>query len=135
MALIQWEAGMSVGVEVFDMQHQRLISIIRHLSEAVENGKGQEILGEVLSSLLEYTKVHFASEEAQFVRFGYVDLDIHKAEHDAYAKEILSLKKRFDDGKLVLSGSVLNSMSSWWSHHILFTDRMYSPFFKEQALE
>lgn len=134
MALIEWKDNMSVGVEVFDLQHKKLISIIRQLSDAVENGKGQEVLGEILDLLIEYTKVHFTSEEVQFERLGYRDSDIHKAEHDAYKKEIVALKRRFDDGKLVLSGNVLHSMSSWWSHHILLTDKMYLPFFKEQGL-
>lgn len=134
MTLIQWKENMTVGVEVFDMQHQKLIDIICRLSLAVEEGKGQEILGEILDSLIDYTKVHFACEETQFERLGYKDSAIHKFEHDAYQKKVAGLKKRFDDGKLVLSGSILHYASDWWTHHIMVTDQMYSSFFNNQGL-
>ena len=55
MALINWNNSMSVRVAKIDQQHQKLIAMINDLDDAMKQGKGKEVLGKVLSSLISYT--------------------------------------------------------------------------------
>lgn len=45
MAFINWSDKLSVGVQQMDMQHKRLVELINELYEAMNSGKGNDVLG------------------------------------------------------------------------------------------
>jgi hemerythrin len=47
MPLFAWDESLSVGYEPIDEQHKRLIALINKLHDAMIEGKGQEVLGEL----------------------------------------------------------------------------------------
>ena len=63
MALITWNNMLSTGVTEQDNQHKKLIDLINQLNDAMQAGKGSEVLGKVLAELVNYTVFHFGYEE------------------------------------------------------------------------
>ena len=57
MALIQWSPDYSVKVGEIDQQHQKLITMINELNDAMLKGKGKEILSKIIDGLISYTQV------------------------------------------------------------------------------
>jgi len=55
MALITWNAALSVGVKEIDDQHKKLIDLVNQLNDAMHAGKGRDVLGAVLAELVKYT--------------------------------------------------------------------------------
>ncbi len=135
MALIQWDGSFSVKVAEIDQQHQKLVSMINELNDAMRQGKGKDVLGKIINGLISYTATHFNTEEKYFDRFGYPETDSHKKEHVAFVKKVSEFKNGFEQGKLGLSIEVMNFLSDWLKNHIKLTDMKYSKFFNEKGLK
>ena len=135
MALIQWNDSFSVKVAEIDRQHQKLVSMINDLGDAMKQGKGKDVLGNIISGLVSYTATHFKTEEKYFDQFGYPETDSHKKEHAAFVKKVTDFKDGFEKGKLGLSIKVMNFLSDWLKNHIKKTDMKYSQFFNEKGLK
>ena len=135
MALIKWDDSFSVKVAEIDRQHQKLISMINELNDAMKQGKGKDILGKIVNGLISYTATHFKTEENYFERFGYPDANQHKKEHIAFVQKVSDFKNGFEKGKLSLSIEVMNFLSDWLQNHIKGTDKKYSQFFNGKGLK
>ncbi|NOY83056.1 MAG: hemerythrin family protein [Kiritimatiellaeota bacterium] len=135
MALISWTDSLSVKVAVLDLQHQRLISVINELHDAMRQGKGKDVLEKTLSALSSYTVIHFKTEERYFDQFGYPDAAGHKRIHDLFVQKISDFKEAFEKGRLGVSIEVMNFLRDWLKNHIMETDKRYSAFFNERGLK
>lgn len=85
MPLLTWNESMSVRIGAFDKDHQKLITLLNQLFDAIVSGKGREVLEPTLDELVTYTKVHFTREENVFQRYSYPKLEVHRKEHIAFA--------------------------------------------------
>jgi hemerythrin len=135
MALIQWNDSLSVDVAEIDRQHQKLVLMINELSEAMKQGKGKDVLGKILNSLIGYTATHFQTEEKYFDLYRYPETAIHKKEHVAFVQNISDFKDGFEKGKLSVTIELMNFLSDWLIHHIKGTDKKYSTFFNAKGLK
>ena len=123
MALITWSNMLSTGVSEQDNQHKKLIDLINQLNEAMLAGKGNEVLGKVLSELVNYTVTHFGYEEKLMAQHSYEDTPAHKAEHAKFVQTAGDLKKKFDSGKAVITTEIMNFLRDWLTTHIMKTDK------------
>jgi hemerythrin len=135
MALIKWNDSLSVNVAKIDQQHQKLILMINELHGAMKQGRGNDVLGEIVNGLISYTATHFKTEEDYFNQFGYPETDSHKKEHIAFVQKVSEFKDGFEKGKRSLSIEVLYFLSDWLQNHIKCTDKKYSQFFNEKGLK
>ena len=135
MALIQWNGRLSVGVAEIDLQHQRLVEMINKLDDAMQQGKGKDVLGEIINGLIEYSKTHFRTEEEYFDRFGYPYAFSHKKEHAEFTRKVAEFKEAFDAETLALSIGLMHFLSNWLKNHIKDSDKKYGLFFNENGLK
>lgn len=134
MALMTWDESMSVGVRELDAQHQRLVSYLNSLFDAMSKGQGSEMLKPILNGLIEYTVTHFAAEERYMKQFSYPSFAKHKEEHDALTWKAQDLKKKFDAGQSMISVETLTFLKTWLTEHIKGTDQQYGAFFQKNGL-
>ncbi|MBU2511937.1 bacteriohemerythrin [bacterium] len=135
MALIDWNSNLSVNVIEIDLQHQKLITLINELNDAMTQGKSKAILGKIVDGLVIYTTVHFKTEEKYFAKFGYPDANSHEKEHSAFIQKVTDVKDRFEKGEISLSIEIMNFLRDWLRKHIKGTDKQYSQFFNERGLK
>ena len=135
MPLIQWNSSLSVNVAEIDQQHQKLITMINDLNDAMRQGKGKERVGKIIQGMIAYAGTHFATEEKYFDRFGYPDADDHKKTHADFVKKVLAAKENFEKGRLGLPIEVMNFLSDWLGQHIKGEDKKYGPFFNAKGLK
>jgi hemerythrin len=128
MALIKWTSALSVAIPEIDVQHQKLVSLINQLHDAMLSGKGREVLGGVLSELVDYTKIHFAREEDLLRRNNYPDYPRHKKIHEELTFKVVNLKREFESGEPVLTLDVMKFLQHWLTGHIEKSDKQYSPY-------
>ncbi len=123
MALITWTSMFSTGIGEQDNQHKKLIELINQLNDAMQEGKGAEVLGKVLSELVSYTVFHFGYEEKLMDQYNYGDSSAHKSEHVKFVQTVGEFKKNFDSGNAVISVEVMNFLRDWLTNHIMKTDK------------
>ncbi|MBF0519969.1 MAG: hemerythrin family protein [Nitrospirae bacterium] len=135
MSLITWNDNLSVRVKELDDQHKRLIALINDLFDAVTARKGKDVLGAVLTELIEYTKYHFGNEERLFAANGYPQAIAHKQEHDDLTQKVISFDAQFKAGRAMVDLLLMNFLKDWLTKHIVGTDKQYSAFLNEKGIK
>lgn len=133
MAVINWDEKYSVGVKELDSQHKQLIAILNDLYEAMHKQKTNEVLGQIFSKLVNYTKVHFSTEENYMSQYNYPDLNAQKKEHEAFTQKVINFKSAFDEGRTSFSVSLAAFIKDWLLNHISVSDKKYGPFLNEKG--
>ncbi|MFI3138194.1 MAG: bacteriohemerythrin [Methylococcaceae bacterium] len=123
MALLTWSNMFSVGVNEIDNQHKKLIDLINQLNDAMKAGKGADVLGKVLSELVNYTVYHFGYEEGLMGQHKYEESPTHKGEHKKFVDTVGDFKKKFDSGNAVITVEIMNFLRDWLTNHIMKTDK------------
>lgn len=134
MSLIQWGPKYSVNIKEIDSQHQKLMTLINQLYDAMTAGHGKEALGKVLNELTNYTVGHFAYEEKLFAQYGYPETTAHKTEHVKLVQQVSELKQKFDSGKGQITMEVMNFLKDWLNNHIMVVDKKYSEFLNSKGV-
>lgn len=135
MGFITWDEKYSVGVRELDAQHKQLVQILSDLYDAMQAQKTNDVLGRILTQLVNYTKNHFATEEKLMAQCGYPDLAAQKREHEAFTKKVVDFKESFDSGRTSLSVSLTSFVKDWLFSHIGGTDKKYGPFMNSKGIK
>ena len=138
MALIEWDDSLKLGVAVVDAQHERLIGIVNRLHEAIMEGRGADVIGEIMDELIVYTATHFSMEEKYFAQFNYADAEEHKQEHDALIEKVTAFVDDFErapaESRAALAKELLQFLQIWWRYHMMDTDSKFVALFRQKGL-
>lgn len=133
MGLMEWNDRLSVGVDMIDTDHKRLVSMVNELHDAVRAARGKDVLGKVLDGLVDYTKSHFGREEVEMKKLNYPKAADHMREHAALAKQVLEVQAKYRAGNhAVLSMEVMAFLRDWLLKHIQGSDRALGVFLIDQ---
>ena len=134
MPFIEWDEKFSVKVKEIDDQHKGLFQIINDLNDAVSVGKAQDIIEATVHKMIEYSKVHFGTEEKYMTKYNYKGYQEHKVEHDEFSMKVLEMNSRLKAEVYVMSSEITRFLKDWLTDHILVTDKKYGPYFNENGL-
>ncbi len=129
-----WLAEYSVGIAAIDGQHQRLVAMINELHQALLARRSREVMGAILSQLVDYTELHFTFEESLMARYDYPGHQSHQEAHEQMRAKVLALRDDHQAGRAVISLAVMAFLKDWLSGHILGTDHLYKDFFQQEGL-
>ena len=124
MALFVWTDALSVGNDFIDGDHKKLITMVNNFHDAMVQGRGNDVIGKVLSNLVAYTKEHFKREETEMQRVKYASYLTHKREHDKLIRQVVDLQNDFSSGKAMLTITVSKFLKEWLIEHIEKTDKL-----------
>lgn len=133
MSLFKWKDEYLVGQPEIDNQHKRLFQLADELHTAMTAGKGKDVMLKTLGDLIDYTKRHFAAEEALMLRSKYPGYPEHKAFHDKLTAQVVQFQTEFAAGKSIVSIQLLQFLKDWLQHHIAETDRKIAVYLSHQA--
>jgi hemerythrin len=129
---IQWDQSLSVGIDKIDNQHKELFNRVNALLDACNQGKGKQVVGEIIDFLGDYVVTHFGAEERYMQQYNYPDYGAHKAMHDGFIDSFGQLKKKFESEgpgiQLVLQTN--RTVVDWLIKHIGNTDKALGAFLK-----
>lgn len=133
MAKKQWDESLSVGIDIIDEQHKMLIQRMDDLSRAVEIKQGAAEITEIIEFLIDYTNIHFSTEEQQMKEQNYPDLGYQQKQHKIFKDNILNIVRDFDDNGPTpeLAISINTFLIDWFIKHIMEVDLKFGKFLKE----
>ncbi|MGA2753459.1 MAG: bacteriohemerythrin [Terracidiphilus sp.] len=134
MALLTWNHTCSVGVRAMDDQHGVLMDAINELRLALVRGSGHERIRELLDQFIEFTRMHFWSEEQLMVQTGFAGLEEHRAEHHRMLAEILQAAHRLQYGEALHLRPMLCQLRDGFLEHIEHLDQEYGPWLRERGI-
>ncbi len=132
--LIQWDDTLSVNVEELNEQHRKLIEILNLLYTSTHENKSKEVLTGILNSLIQYTVVHFETEEKLMAKTKYPGMEEHIKEHELLKQQVLSYNSQYQSESETVSFELLNFLRKWLTNHILRSDKKYSKHFNQAGI-
>lgn len=114
------------GIETIDSQHARLFEIANETYELMINeftpDKYDYILS-LLGELKDYTKYHFAFEEAYMESIHYKKMFSQKMDHQAFISKLEEMKPEYiDENQEQAIFNILEFLNNWLIEHILEKD-------------
>ena len=125
--LITWTDSLSVSVPEFDEQHKKLINIINRMYDALKSGRGKDAVETILPELVDYTREHFANEEALMLKLNYPGYLDHKAKHTALTNQVVEYVNRMKEGRSTAAVEMMEFLKKWLTSHIKGVDKKYGP--------
>jgi hemerythrin-like metal-binding protein len=117
-----------------DDQHGILMDTMNELRQAVVHGECREQISEVLDRLIEFTRMHFSSEEQLMERYSYPDLATHRAAHQRILAQILQSSHRVQHGEQIQMRPLLCMLRESYTDHIEDMDQKYGPWLNEHGV-
>lgn len=127
-APFQWNPAYAIGVDEIDAEHRHLFRLAGRMQEAMLNGAGKEMLGELLSGLIAYTGQHFAHEEGLMQSIRYPDLAAHRRQHQELRVRVAAMSERAAAGEITMTIEVAQFLSGWIRGHIAASDRRIADY-------
>jgi hemerythrin len=134
VTLLTWGYASAVGVRAMDDQHEILMDTLNELRMTTVTGCGREQTGEVLDRLIEYSRMHFASEEELMQQTGFPALNAHRTEHHRLMGEMLRAVHRLRHGEKLAIQPLFCRLRDSYIAHIEGPDREYGPWLNERGL-
>jgi hemerythrin-like metal-binding protein len=134
VTLLTWNHACTVGVRAMDDQHGILMDTMNDLRQALVRGSGREQLSELLDRLIDFTRMHFWSEEHLMEQSGFPGLEEHRAEHHSILEQMIESAHRVQYGEEVQMRPLLCSLREGLLDHIELMDRQYGPWLNEHGV-
>lgn len=125
MEYIRWKEEMSVGIDAIDSQHKELFRLINAFYNSISGNSGKANILQAIQDMENYSQVHFRTEEKMMQKANYPKILEHKNEHLKFIETVADFRKRYEDGRLLLSLEVSQFVKDWITNHILRTDQLY----------
>ena len=128
MEFVEWTDKYSVGNPLVDAYHHIFFQMVDEFRTAMAQ-QVPPAMEDRIAFLVDYTLMHFDSEEKLMEKVGYPDVAAHKATHMDFREKMLDLHNRYKaDANAVDAEEVLLLVQNWFSHHILGTDMEFKPY-------
>lgn len=119
------------GIEQIDKEHERLFKLADEAYSLLQNcillDKEEQIVG-LVSDLIDYTRTHFAHEEAYMKQVSYANYYDHCAQHRQFENRLEidfdALENEPEEQDNVIE-SLLEFLTSWLVEHIKKEDFKY----------
>ncbi len=121
-AWVEWDEGLSVGIDIIDEHHRYLFDLINDLHDVVSGKLGSREVARLVKSLDAYAKVHFRAEEQMIAHHHFDGLDRQQEQHHAFEAKIREFYEELHANPLVAQFDVLAYLRDWLVHHIRVED-------------
>lgn len=126
--MLVWKDEYAIGVEEIDAQHQHLFEIGNSAYKLLKDDfciDKYDGVVQVIEDLRQYTKFHFATEEAYMLKINYSRYFSQKVEHDDFIRKLdeIDLLKVDEDPKKYIE-NILAFIFNWTLDHILQKDKL-----------
>jgi hemerythrin len=125
---LQWREQLSVGNNLIDADHQRLIEIIGR-AEASLQSRDRSALFQVLDELAQYGEQHFRREEALANAVGYPKVEPLHGSHEQLLADLSLFKSQIGDTLTEdVAGHIASFLHDWFINHVIKEDLPMKPW-------
>ena len=116
---VEWSEAIATGHLATDNQHKLLIDIINDLADAIETGKTQAKMNQILNLLHHYTEWHFEREERCMERTHCPMGEKNKAAHCLFIEKVKKFRADYKANPTEdLARKLYQELVDWLVHHI-----------------
>jgi hemerythrin len=119
-----WNDSFSTGEPSIDLQHRYLIKTVNELGLAIDQGRGEAVIQEILATTEFYIVWHFGREEDCMERYKCPMAGRNKQAHAFFIEKFKGLRMEIENegASIELAERVYAELADWLSDHILKVD-------------
>jgi hemerythrin-like metal-binding protein len=121
-----WDEGIGTGVGSMDTEHRLQVSLVNAIDELVRSGRDPETTTKTLGQLVEFTNVHFLSEELMMRLYSYPQHDSHKLEHARLIEHVGAIQTHLTAGQQGAALGAVRELHDWLTKHIKSFDQAFA---------
>lgn len=134
MPIVTWCDEYNVNVEEIDVQHKTMLELVNNLHSAVEACIDKNDLKDLLGELVEFTRVHFSTEEQLMNKYDYPEFAKHHKEHKMLLQHMNELVAAVSSGKHPSFYSDYDVSTDWALLHIFECDKSLGVFLNSKGV-
>lgn len=132
MAYFEWAQDMVIDGGPIDDDHRGLVNLVNELHTATSEGRGHEVVEEILGQVIRYTKEHLVREEQIMEGIGFPNLEKHKLGHVKFTNQLVDLQLKYQQGSITVASQLSTVLRDWLSLHIRRSDKEVKLFLLKQ---
>lgn len=125
--LVLDEAHVS-GHRGVDGEHHLQLSLLAAVRQAVVEERPEDEIRDLIDRLVDFTKIHFASEAALMRLYQYPHFEAHVLEHEHSLEQIDAMRDAWQSRRVEITGDCLDALSEWLQTHIGGADRAFAGY-------
>lgn len=133
MAYFEWADDLVIDNGPIDQDHRHLVDLVNQLHTATSQGRGQEVVANILDALIVYTVDHLRREEAMMTSAKFQNLDRHKMGHAQFIKKLHELQAKYQGGSITVASQLSTLLRDWLSLHIRRNDKELLQFIRAKS--
>ncbi|MDD2713264.1 MAG: bacteriohemerythrin [Simplicispira sp.] len=132
MAYFEWADDMVIDNGPIDADHRRLIDQVNTLHTATSQGRGQDVVMQLLASVIGDTQEHLRREEQLMAQAKFPNLERHKQGHAKFVEQLHDLQQKQQNGSITVASQLSTVLRDWLSLHIRRGDKELMQFLRQQ---
>ena len=132
MAYFEWADDMVIDNGPIDDDHRKLVEQVNTLHSATSQGRGQDVVAQLLGSVIADTQEHLRREERLMELAKFPDLERHKQGHVKFVEKLRDLQHKHQSGSITVASQLSTVLRDWLSLHIRRGDKELHRFLQQQ---
>jgi|SRR5208283_701882 len=121
-----------VGEKSIDAEHDLQMQLLDSLSQAIQRGGELSPMKYILEQFIEFSDMHFLSEQLVMRLHGYPGYEPHLEEHTRLMKKVREVRSNLLQGDNVPSLVLVEELREWLVTHIAQEDAAFGSFLKKK---
>ena len=119
------------GCHNLDGEHSLQIELLTAFSQAVQQGRPRGDVDQILDRLIDFSKVHFSSEQLLMRLYEYPSYEQHSDEHDDTVDRLQAIRRLYLAGDIELTSRNADALAEKLVDHMRVADRGLGSFLRQ----
>ena len=121
-----------IGEITIDAEHELQLQLLDTLSQTLAKGGDFAPTRHILEQFIEFSDMHFLSEQLIMRLNNYPVYEAHLEEHTRLMKKVREIRENIIHGENVSSLQLILELRDWLLHHIATEDLAFGEFLSKQ---
>ena len=122
-----------VGEKSIDAEHDLQMQLLDSLAQAIQRGGELSPMKYILEQFIEFSDMHFLSEQLVMRLHGYPGYEPHLEEHTRLMKKVREVRSNLLQGENAPSLVLVQELRTWLVTHIAQEDAAFGLYLKNQG--
>jgi hemerythrin len=134
VTLLTWSHDCIIGVQAMDDQHGVLMDTLNELRRMLVRGTNRRDICLQLERLIEFTQMHFHSEERLLKQQDFPGVEEHRTAHNALLARLYTALEQVNREDPVHFSSLLEFLPAWYHEHVEEVDQPYGQWLNDRGV-
>jgi hemerythrin-like metal-binding protein len=125
-------APVRVGEQTIDVEHDLQMQLLDSLTMALDKGGDFSAIKYVLEQFIEFSDMHFLSEQLVMRLHGYPAYETHLEEHTRLMKKVREIREIVFRGEKLPSLQLVRELRDWLLTHIATEDAAFGEYLRKK---